>query len=93
MLPEILTVAESGLPGFDVTSWYGVLGPARIPPEIVGRLNAEIRSGMESEDVKAKLAGVGAEIATTSSEEFGRIIRSEIVRWAKVVKASGARAN
>jgi tripartite-type tricarboxylate transporter receptor subunit TctC len=93
LLPGLPTVAESGLPGFDVTSWYGVLGPARMPPDIVARLNTEIRSGMESEDVKARLSAVGAEIATTSSEEFARIIRSEIERWAKVVKASGARAN
>jgi tripartite-type tricarboxylate transporter receptor subunit TctC len=93
LLPDLPTADESGLPGFDVTSWYGVLGPARIPPDIVAKLNAEIRTGVESDDVKAKLAGVGAEIATTSSEEFSRIIRSEIERWAKVVKASGARAN
>ena len=93
LLPDLPTAAESGLPGFDVTSWYGVLGPARMPPDIVARLNGEIRAGVEADDVKSKLSAVGAEIATTSPEEFSRIIRSEIERWAKIVKASGARAN
>jgi tripartite-type tricarboxylate transporter receptor subunit TctC len=93
LMPELPTIAESALPGFDVTSWYGVLSPARVPPDIVAKLNGEIRALMEGEDVKARLSGVGAEIETTSAEEFGRIIRSEIVRWAKVVKASGARAD
>jgi tripartite-type tricarboxylate transporter receptor subunit TctC len=93
LMPELPTIAESALPGFDVTSWYGVLGPARIPSDIVARLNGEIRKLMEAEDVKERLSGVGAEVETTSAEEFGRIIRSEIGRWAKVVKASGARAD
>lgn len=93
LLPGLPTVGESGLPGFNVTSWYGVLGPARIPQDVVSRLNAEIRAGMEAEDVKARLATVGAEVETTTSQEFARIIRTEIDRWAKVVKASGAQVN
>ena len=93
LMPELPTIAESALPGFDVTSWYGVLSPARLAPDIVARLNGEIRKLMEAEDVKERLSGVGAEVETTSAEEFGRIIRSEIGRWAKVVKASGARAD
>lgn len=93
LMPELPTIAESALPGFDVTSWYGVLSPARVPPDIVARLNGEIRKLMEAEDVRERLSGVGAEVETTSAEEFGRIIRSEIVRWAKVVKESGARAD
>ena len=93
LMPELPTIAESALPGFDVTSWYGVLSPARVAPDIVARLNGEIRKLMEAEDVKERLSGVGAEVETTSAEEFGRIIRSEIGRWAKVVKASGARAD
>jgi len=93
LFPELPTVAESGLAGFDVTSWYGVLGPARIPPDVVSRLNAEIRAGMEGDDAKARLATVGAEVETNTSQDFTRIIRSEIARWAQVVRASGARAN
>lgn len=93
LFPDLPTISESSLPGFDVTSWYGVLGPARMPQDIVARLNAEIRGGMEAEDVRARLATVGAEVETTSPQEFARIIRSEIDRWAQVVKASGARVN
>ena len=92
-IPDVPTVAEVGYPGFEALIWFGLVGPAKLPPDIVARLNAGIRSSMEGEDVKAKLSAVGAEIATTSPEEFARIIRSEIERWAKVVKASGARAN
>ena len=93
LLPEVPTVAESALPGFNVTSWWGVFGPARMPPAIVARLNTEIRSGMEAEDTKTRLAAVGADIETTTPEEFARIVRAEIPLWAKVVKASGATAN
>ena len=93
LLPEVPTVTESALPGFNVTSWWGVFGPARMPRDIIARLNAEIRSGMEVEDTRTRLAAVGAEVETTTAEEFGRIVREEIPRWAKVVKASGATAN
>jgi tripartite-type tricarboxylate transporter receptor subunit TctC len=89
-LPDLPTVSESGLPGFDVTSWWGVFGPARMPADIVSRVNAELRAGMESADVKKQLAAVGADVETTSSAEYARIVHSETQRWAKVVKASGA---
>jgi tripartite-type tricarboxylate transporter receptor subunit TctC len=93
LLPDLPTIAESALPGFDVTSWYGVFGPAKLPGEIVTRLNTEIRALMDAEDVKSKLAGVGAEVETNSPQEFAKLVRSEIDRWAKVVKASGATVN
>jgi tripartite-type tricarboxylate transporter receptor subunit TctC len=93
LLPDLPTVAESSLPGYDVSSWWGVFGPARMPSPIVSRLNTEIRSFMEGEDVKARLSGLGAEIQTTTPEEFARIVRTEIARWAPIVKASGAKVN
>ncbi|MCC6533412.1 MAG: tripartite tricarboxylate transporter substrate binding protein [Burkholderiales bacterium] len=93
LLPELPTIAESALPGFDVTSWYGIFGPARMPAEIVAKLNAELRSLMDSADIKSKLAGVGAEVETNTPEAFSQLVRSEIARWAKVVKASGATVN
>jgi tripartite-type tricarboxylate transporter receptor subunit TctC len=93
LLPELPTVAEAALPGFDVTSWYGVFGPARIPPDVVAKLNSEIRAIMQDADVRARLGAVGAEIETNSTQEFTQLVRAEIDRWAKVVRASGASVN
>ena len=93
LLPELPTVAESALPGFNVTSWYGVFGPARIPADIVTKLNAEIRALAAADDVKAKIAGVGAEIETNTPAEFAKLVPAEIERWSHVVKSSGAQAN
>jgi tripartite-type tricarboxylate transporter receptor subunit TctC len=90
LLPDLPAIAESGLPGFNVTSWYGVFGPARIPDEIVQKLNGEIRALMAADDVRKKLSGVGAEVETGTPQEFVQLVQSEIARWAKVVKASGA---
>ena len=91
-LPDVPTVSESGVPGYHFTSWYGVFAPAGTPREIVAKLNTEIAAGLKSPDVVAKLTALGAEVAITSPEEFGRIVRDEIARWAKVVQASGAKA-
>jgi tripartite-type tricarboxylate transporter receptor subunit TctC len=93
LLPDLPTIAESGLTGFNVTSWYGIFGPGRMPADLTNRLNGEIRALMEAEDVKRKLAAVGAEVETNTPQEFGQLVRSEIARWAKVVKASGATVN
>ena len=71
LLPDLPTVAEAALPGYHVSSWWGVFGPARMPPEIVNRLNTEIRAFMGSEDVKTRLSALGAEIETGTSEEPG----------------------
>ena len=92
LLPELPTVAEAALPGFDVTSWYGVFGPAAMPSEVVTKLNSEIRAIMQEPDVRSRLEAVGAEIDTNSTQAFTQLVRAEIERWAKVVKASGASA-
>jgi tripartite-type tricarboxylate transporter receptor subunit TctC len=92
LFPDLPTVAESAIPNYHVSSWWGVFGPARLPPQIVGRLNTEIRGFMDGDDVKARLSGLGADVETTTSEEFAKIVRSEVVRWAPIVKASGAKA-
>ena len=91
LLPEVPTVAETGLPGFDVTSWYGVFGPAALPGDIATRLNGEIAAMTVSPDVKERLAQLGAEPAKMSPDEFGRYVKAEVARWAKVVRESGAR--
>jgi tripartite-type tricarboxylate transporter receptor subunit TctC len=91
LLPDVPAVAESGLPGFDVTSWYGVFGPAALREDIVTRLNTEIAGTLGAADVKERLSQLGAEPASLAPEAFGRYVRAEIARWAKVVKESNAR--
>jgi tripartite-type tricarboxylate transporter receptor subunit TctC len=91
-IPDVPTIAESGLPGFDVEPWFGIVAPAGTPAAIVNRLNAEIGKIMQQNDVKDLLAGFGATPSISSPQEFGKFIDSEVTRWAEVVKASGAKA-
>ena len=90
-LGDIPTIAESGLPGFDVQPWFGIVAPAGTPEPIVQRLNAEIGKVMQQPEVRARLASQGAEPTTGTPREFGTFIEAEIARWAQVVKASGAK--
>ena len=89
--PDVPTIAQSGLPGYEVVNWYGVLAPAKTAREIVGKLNAEITRIMGLPDVKERLAAQGAEVYTSTPEQFAIHIRSETEKWAQVVKFSGAR--
>ncbi|MGV3571512.1 MAG: tripartite tricarboxylate transporter substrate binding protein [Ramlibacter sp.] len=90
-MPDVPTIAESGLGGFDVQPWFGIVAPARTPAPIVDRLYGEIAKVMQQPDVRQKLAGLAAEPASVPPKEFGAFIDSEITRWAGVVKASGAK--
>jgi tripartite-type tricarboxylate transporter receptor subunit TctC len=90
LLPETPTVNESGLPGFNVTSWYGIFGPAALPKDIVAKLNADIAAILSAADLKERLATLGAEPGSMSQEAFARYVREEVIKWAKVVKDSGA---
>ena len=87
--PNLPTVAESGIPGYVVTSWFGVMAPARTPQEIVGKLSGALHGAMRAKDLLEKLAGEGAEPAPTGPAEFGRLVASEVQTWAKVIKAAG----
>jgi len=92
-IPDIPTVAEAGLPGFDVTTWYGVLAPAGTPRPIVTRLNAELARAMHAPDLQDRLAAMATEPATDTPEEFGELILQEIAKWAKVVHDAGLKAD
>lgn len=93
LLPAVPTVSESGLPGYDVSSWYGMYSAAGTPGTIVTKLNSEIAAALKAPDVLERLSSLGAQPAPTSPQEFGRITRDEIKRWAKVVLESGARVD
>jgi tripartite-type tricarboxylate transporter receptor subunit TctC len=86
---ELPSIAESGYPGFEFTIWYGLLAPARTPATIVRRLHLETVNALAHADVRAKLAGLGMEVIGNSPDEFAAAIKSEIPRWAKVIKESG----
>jgi tripartite-type tricarboxylate transporter receptor subunit TctC len=92
-LPDVPTAAEAGLKDFEVTTWYGVLAPAGTPRPIVTRLNAEIVAVMHSNEMKERLATMATEPVTSTPEEFGDLIRREIAKWAKVVRAAGLKAD
>jgi len=91
--PEVPTLAEAGLPGYEIGSWQGVFAPAGTPPEIVKRLNAEIVKIINSPDVQQRLSTLGAEPAPNTPEEFAAMVKLEVVKWADVVKKSGAKVD
>ena len=91
-IAELPTVAESLLPGFEATAWYGVLAPAGTSPAIIKRLHGEFARGLAQPDVKQRLDNLGYDILARAPDEFAAYIKTETAKWAKVVKASGARA-
>jgi tripartite-type tricarboxylate transporter receptor subunit TctC len=88
--PDLPTVAESGLPGYDMRMWFGLMAPAGTPTDIIQRLNFAAREALNDPDVKAKLAQLVFSPLSGTPEEFGKYIREDIDRWAKVNKATGA---
>jgi tripartite-type tricarboxylate transporter receptor subunit TctC len=93
VLPEVPSVAESGLPGYEASVWYGVVAPARTPGEIIAKLNVEIAKIMRERANRDKIAASDFEPTVSTPGEFGDFIRAETAKWSKVVKASGARAD
>jgi len=91
--PDVPTLAESGLAGFEVGSWQGVFAPAGTPPAIVKRLNAEIVKILSMPDVKEKILALGAEPVGDTSEQFTAYVKTEVVKWSDVVKKSGAKVD
>ena len=91
--PELPTVAEAGVPGYQSGIWLGLVAPAGTPRPVLERINAEVRKVIDSPDVKAAWAKQGAFPMGMSIEQFDKFLRAEIVKWAKAVRASGARAD
>jgi len=91
-LPEVPTIAEAGVPGYEATNWWGIVAPAGTAPAIVGRLHAELSAILTSAETKRRFEAEGAEAVPMSPDEFGRFIQAETAKWARVVKEAGIRA-
>jgi tripartite-type tricarboxylate transporter receptor subunit TctC len=92
LLPDVPTMQEAGLPGFEINSWFGLLVPAGTPAPVVARLNAETRKVLAKDDVKTALSAQGLNVAPGSPEEFAAYIKSEIARFTRIAKAAGIKA-
>ena len=91
-LPNVPTIAESGVPGYEANNWWGLMAPAGTPAAIVKRLNAEVAAILASPEIQKKLQSQGADAVNMSSAEFSKFIRTETTKWAKVVKEAGIKA-
>ena len=89
VVPDVPTIAESALPGFETSQWFGILAPARTPRPIVDRLYQALLRGSNSPDVKERLMAQGVEVVNQKPEQFAAVIKRELVQWAKVIKAAG----
>jgi tripartite-type tricarboxylate transporter receptor subunit TctC len=92
VLPNVPTVAEQGLPGFEATAWWGLLAPAKTPPAIVQRMNAELAKLLRDPQIRERMAGQGMNIVASSPEAFGSFVDVQTAKWARVVKEHGIRA-
>lgn len=90
-LPDILTIAESGLPGFEALQWFGIFAPAGTPADAVSTLHAEIVKALKLPDVQERLTSLGADVFGNTPAEFAAFLKADAAKWAKVVKASGAK--
>jgi tripartite-type tricarboxylate transporter receptor subunit TctC len=91
--PDLPTIAESGVPGFEATTWHGVVAPAGTPPAVVAKLHGDISKVLQMPDVNSRISAQGAEIIGGAPAMFAAYIQSEIPKWTKVIKDSGARAD
>jgi len=92
-LPNVPTIAEAGVPGYDATIWLGLLAPPNTPRDVVQKLNADITRILSTPEAKKLMASAGVDVATSTPEEFGRLMQSELERWGKVVRETGATVN
>jgi tripartite-type tricarboxylate transporter receptor subunit TctC len=93
LMPELPAIAEAGVPGYEATTWFGLLAPAATPAEVTERLAAASREAVNSEDVRQRMLGHGFEPMGNTPQQFAQMIKLELPKWAKVVRSSGARAD
>ena len=91
LLPEVPTIAEAGVPGFEIVGWYGIVGPAGMPKDVVTRLNTELARALKTPEVRERMLREGAEPIGSSPEEFTAYLAEELRKWAKVIKAANIR--
>jgi tripartite-type tricarboxylate transporter receptor subunit TctC len=91
-LPDLPTVWESGLPGFEATTWHGIVVPAATPAALIQQINQELNAVLNDRELNERLVALGAEVTTSTPAEFADYIAREIPKWSKVVKDSGAKA-
>jgi tripartite-type tricarboxylate transporter receptor subunit TctC len=89
LFPELPTMDEAGVTGFELDAWAGIVAPARTPPEIVTQLNGELRKIIDNPDIKAKLKNVGFEAFSSTPEELGSFIKAQLDKWGKMVSDAG----
>ena len=92
LLPDVPTIAESGLPGYALTNWFGLLAPAATPKEIVARIHADSVKALKEPDINRKIADLGADVVGNTPEEFGAALRAESAQWAEIIKTANIRA-
>lgn len=92
-LAQVPTIAESGYKGFEAVTWFGILGPANLPKDVVAKLNADINKALKDAEVQKKLGDQGADVAGSTPEQFAKLIREDIARWGTIVKESGAKVD
>jgi tripartite-type tricarboxylate transporter receptor subunit TctC len=90
-LPDVPTIAESGLPGYEVTNWYGVMAPAGVPKDVLGKIHADVERALKQKDVQQRFEAEGGDPTPTTPEQFAAFIKNEVVKWGKAVKESGAK--
>jgi tripartite-type tricarboxylate transporter receptor subunit TctC len=91
-LPELPTIAEAGVPGYEYTPWYGMFGPGTLPKELVARLNTAVDKVLTDAGARDKLARQGLEVKAMTSDQFTEIVRADVTRWGKIIRELGLRA-
>jgi tripartite-type tricarboxylate transporter receptor subunit TctC len=92
-LPNVPTVAEQGLAGFDASSWYGLVAPAKTPEPVLAKLREEVAKALKAADMVARIHELGSEPGTVSGKDFGAFLAAETRKWADVIRTSGAKAD